>query len=482
MNYCVALSEGKNEILLSHLIRDDGQEDLCFALYAPSTGSKRLSGLIQQIILPNPEERVLYGNVSFKAEYLDRVIAIALRKGLGICFIHSHLFPGWQDMSEADINAEMMLVPRVRALTKLPLLGMTVGSDGIWSARFWEKTAPKVYRKEWAYAVKVIGKKLTLHFSEHLFPAPKNKVEFARTVSAWGESKQADITRLRVGIVGLGSVGSLIAEALMRTGVRSISLIDFDCIERRNLDRLYAMGENDIGRLKVFAYRDLLQQNALDDQYKIEAFPYSITEREGIQAALDCDILFSCVDRPWPRYVLNNLAYAGLIPVIDGGIDASMNIKGNNIDQARWKAHTIGLHRRCLKCLGQYNLTDVATDMDGSLDDPTYIQELPKDHFVKRGENVFAFSLNLAGMLLNQFLSLILQPKGVYLGPKEMDFITGNIDFDFPDECEDNCNLSSIEAVGDYQSYALIQEHKAAIKSRKKGLVFESLDQQFKIS
>jgi molybdopterin-synthase adenylyltransferase len=344
---------------------------------------------------------------------------------------------------------------------------MTVGTDGIWSARFWVKTADKEYTRYWCKSVRIVGKGLKINYCDDLAPPPEQIEEFTRTLSAWGELKQADIERLKVGIVGIGSVGSIVSEALVKTGVLDITLIDFDRIKRKNIDRLQFVSAEDIGRLKIEKYKEILLKSAPREGLKINALPYSISEELGLKAALDCDVIFSCVDRPLARYVLNSLSYANLIPVIDGGIDASINQTKTNIDQARWRAYTVGVHRRCLKCHQQFNEQDVGLEMEGLLDDPVYISGLAEDHHLRRGENVFAFSLSLASMLIQQFLSLVLQPRGVYYGGKEMDFTTGNIDACFKFECEASCGINDLICVGDKVNHELIISHSIAEESRE---------------
>src|ERR1700744_4072227 len=183
MKYSVVISEDLQFKLQQHLLRDDGQEDLCFAFFRLSTGKGRTSALITEIKLPGEEDRNVHGNVSFNAAYFDRISSEALKRGCGIVFIHSHPASGWQSMSNDDIKAEEMLAPRVKAMTGLPLVGMTIGTDEAWSARYWVKTAPKKYERFFCESVRVIGKGLRVTYYDKLIPKPYFNEAFSRTIS-----------------------------------------------------------------------------------------------------------------------------------------------------------------------------------------------------------------------------------------------------------------------------------------------------------
>jgi len=467
MNYHIAIAEEHDQTLFHHLIRMDEQEDLCFVLYNLSSGNSRNTAIIKELILPYDNERMLHGNVSFTAAYFERVSSLALKKKCGIGFIHCHYANGWQSMSRDDIDAEKMLAPRVKAITGLPLFGLTLSRDRFWSARTWIKEGPKNYVRHDCKSIRVVGKGLRLSINEQCYPKLSFDEAFSRTISAWGEQKQAVISRLKICIVGLGSVGSIVAEALVKTGFRDITLLDFDVVKKKNLDRLNGIGFSSIGKFKVLAIGKYLEEVSATTELKIDMLTWSIIEKEGLKAALDADVIFSCVDRPWPRYILNVISYANLIPVIDGGIDSSANRRGDNLEQARWKAHAVNPGRRCLCCLGQYAPEDVALEQSGLLEDPHYIKNLPKDHFIHRGENVYAFSLGLAGMEMQQLLSLLLQPRGQYCGPKEYNFNSGTIDSDFEFNCKPDCEYSNdMFATGDKTNNYIFTEHQFAKDGR----------------
>ena len=469
MRFEATLTAEANSISSQHLLqhyRQDQtspQEDLCFALWRPSTGKQRRTALIDDIILPNEGERLLHGNASFQPNYLARAIRTARQREAGLAFMHSHPNPGWQNMSAADIEAERDVLAYPAGATGLPLVGLTIGTDGYWSARYWERNGGEMQRR-WCEKTRVIGpNSYKLYFNDDIAPLPLRKEILSRTYDTWGQKNQDIIARLRVGIVGLGSVGCIVAEAMARIGVSRITLIDPDRVEEHNLDRLLYATVKDIGQLKVDLAVKAMKRNATADRFQVTALPVSVHHRSAYQAALDCDLLFSCVDRPLPRDVLNYIAHAHLIPVIDGGVAVETDEKSDqSFFSAHWRAHIVTPFHQCLRCSRQYNSSMVVMELDGSLDDPSYISNLPADEQVGN-QNVFPFCLGVAGMEVNLMLRYLVAPDWwPHIQLQEHQFVTGETRASSA-ECHPHCSFRQRRAQGDLeQPFYLVEDPPAS--------------------
>lgn len=468
MKYSVAMTDEFDDQLRRHLVREDGQEDLCFAVWFPTRGKTRLTILLHHLVLPSRGDRIVHGNAEFLPSYFERALQAALDAGGGVAFLHSHPGSGWQGMSSPDTEAEKGMAAAVLAATGLSLAGLTIAAvDGIWSARVWERVGTRKYKRFWCQSVRVIGPRLKVNYYDRLLPAPPHRTSQARTVSAWGPATQACLARLRVGIVGLGSVGSVVAEVLARTGFKRIQLLDFDTMKEENRDRTFhaASAEMRHQRSKVSVIAKGIKRGATAQGFRADADEFSICEEEGYRRALDCDVLFSCVDRPWPRSVLNFIAYAHLIPVIDGGVLVSRGRSGE-WRGADWKAHTVTFGHRCLRCLRQYEPALVSAEKEGALDDPTYIESLPKDHPLRANKNVFAFGLATASLELLQLIMLAAGPSDIGPpGPQNYHLVTGTVDIGGT-TCEAACPFPSLVGKGEMVGSAGTGTHPVAERAR----------------
>lgn len=470
MSTAVAMTEAVAAAAAAHLLRPDGDEDLCFALWEPSVGRTRTTAIVKSLIEPRDGDRVLQGNVAFTSAYYERAIAEARAAGAGLALMHSHppYASGWQDLSKDDYRAEARIAGSVSSATGRPLVGMTIaGGNRYWSARHWSREAPRRYVPAFCETVRIVGDALGVDFHDAQRPPPAFRPRLARTMTAWGADAHRRLARLRVGVVGAGSVGSIIMEALARIGVESVVVIDFDTLEEVNLDRtLNAYDESvEAGISKAALAARAAGRAATALRFEAEPLEMSVCEEEGYRAALDCDVLFSCVDRPWPRSVLNFIAYAHLIPVVDGGIHISRTPSGR-MRGAEWKAHIAGPSRRCLCCLAQYDPGLVQAEREGHLDDPTYIESLPDGHPVRANENVFAFSLAAASLELMQFIALVVGPAGVHnYGAQTYHAAVGTIDRE-ASLCEPWCAFTPLVARGDRAGHPGTAFHRVAEAAR----------------
>lgn len=149
---------------------------------------------------------------------------------------------------------------------------------------------------------------------------------------------------------------------------------------------------------------------ATTDRPRFKRYRMTICTPEGLAHALDYDVIVSCVDRPWPRAVLNTIAYADLIPVIDGGLTLETFSDGQ-MRSGSWRAHTLVPGRPCMLCTRQINQTDIKLDRHGLLDDPTYIEQSGRESAMG-APNVAAYAVSVSAALLAQFISLTAHPGG----------------------------------------------------------------------
>lgn len=90
-----------------------------------------------------------------------------------------------------------------------------------------------------------------------------------------GKSGQLNIRKFRVGVAGLGGMGSNIAEIFCRLGVGAIKATDPDTIERTNLNRQVIAFEDTVGVKKATAAERELNRITKDIHFEIDT--------EGIQ-------------------------------------------------------------------------------------------------------------------------------------------------------------------------------------------------------
>lgn len=100
---------------------------------------------------------------------------------------------------------------------------------------------------------------------------------------------QPEMVGARIHIVGCGSVGSTIAENLVRCGITELTLWDFDKVEPHNLAN-QMFRQQDVGKTKVDALFDMLKDINPEVANTIELKP------DGWKGKLMSGYIFLCVD------------------------------------------------------------------------------------------------------------------------------------------------------------------------------------------
>lgn len=85
-------------------------------------------------------------------------------------------------------------------------------------------------------------------------------MDFSRTYALLGPDSKAKLSSARVAVFGIGGVGGHLAEALVRSGIGHIDLIDGDIVSESNINRQIVALKSTIGRPKV----EVMKKRLLD--------------------------------------------------------------------------------------------------------------------------------------------------------------------------------------------------------------------------
>ena len=130
-----------------------------------------------------------------------------------------------------------------------------------------------------------------------------------------GKEGQEKIQEAVIAIVGMGALGTVVAELLVRAGVGNLILIDRDIVEESNLQRQTLYEEKDVGRSKAVAAKERLikiNSKAKVEIHAIHLNSVSIPVLERAQLVLDC------ADNLQTRFLINDFCRKNGVPWIYG--------------------------------------------------------------------------------------------------------------------------------------------------------------------
>ena len=105
-------------------------------------------------------------------------------------------------------------------------------------------------------------------------------------------------------IVGVGGLGTPLAQYLAAAGVGTIGLVDFDEVEASNLQRQVIHRTRDVGRPKVMSAKDAIKN--INPLVKVETYNLQLNAQNALDLISKYDVVADATDNYKSRYLIND--------------------------------------------------------------------------------------------------------------------------------------------------------------------------------
>ncbi len=118
---------------------------------------------------------------------------------------------------------------------------------------------------------------------------------FGAVARLYGSQSMDRFGRVRVAVVGIGGVGTWAAEALARTGVAHLTLIDLDHVSESNTNRQIHALDDEYGRAKVQSMARRIA--AIHPRAQVQAVEEFVDADNMDRLLTDIDVIVDCIDQ-----------------------------------------------------------------------------------------------------------------------------------------------------------------------------------------
>lgn len=305
----LTLTAAAHTRLLAHLFPGDGKEAAAILVCTRVPGP-RLRILVRDFI-EVPHEACAKRtdcNLVWPGSYIEDAIEVAERDRNGILLLHSHP-GGYAAFSDIDDESDRNIMPCIFAAFEGLHGSAVMLPNGCIFARLYDQNGKQTP----VDMVSVAGDDIRYWWRDDMLNAERRPMAFTSDMTS-------ELSRLTVCIIGVSGTGSLAAEQMCRLGFGRVVGIDYDHMERRNLNRILnsTMADAVAGRSKVVVFGERVNQYREVPYF--EGIEANVMSRKAVLAAAQADIIVCCVDSIRGRMVADRLAAAFLLPLIDIGV------------------------------------------------------------------------------------------------------------------------------------------------------------------
>ena len=360
----LTISSGLNKKLQGHLFPGDGDEHGAVILAGACASERGLRLIARELHLAKDGVDYVPGKRGYrmlKAEFIQSRILRARDKRLAYLAIHNHGGTDSVEFSKPDMASHERGYPALLDIARGMPVGALVFARSAVAGDLW---FPGCRRAPLSQAT-IIG-----HRRQLLFPMPEKRVAtvgmYDRQSRLFGDAGQELLRRTRVGIIGLGGAGSILAELLGRLGVGEFVLTDPDHAEKTNLPRLIGARCHDailpawLPRVVAIRLQSKKVRMAArnircaNPKARIEALARDFLDDDVAACFTDCDFLFLAADTMGARLLFNAIVHQYGIPGIQVGAKIPVD-KNGEVGNVFCVSRMVTPEHGCLWCNGLIN-------------------------------------------------------------------------------------------------------------------------------